>query len=114
MTLTVEAQTFVNILINKEVGIVQNEFIKDFRNLNGSLITQVLASVDKINQTIDLVKVTQAQLDYLLARNGLHKTCSLTGAGAHNFSGTYKIQLPDNIQNSYNDTQNFTLTLIKT
>lgn len=110
MTLTIDSQIITTVISNSQND-VQNEFINRQRNLTGVLIAQKLVAVDKRDEIITLQNVSTANLNFLRARNGLDLTCSLAGVGDHNFSGVYNLAMPDSTDKSYNDTQNFTITL---
>ena len=110
MTLTIDGQVIKHPISN-DVELVQNQYISRARNLTGGHISRRLAITDKKTETISLQTVSQTDFDFLIARNGTDLACSLAGVGDHNFSGTYNLELPNNVQKSYNETQNFTITL---
>lgn len=113
MTLTIDGQVIKHPISN-DVELIQNQYISRSRNLTAGHISRRLAITDKKTEIISLQTVSQTDFDFLIARNGTDLTCSLTGVGDHNFSGTYNLELPDNIAKSYNETQNLTITLHKT
>lgn len=113
MTLTIDGQEFTNVLISNGEELINNQYINRFRTLNGSLITQIIGEVNKVTEILELSFITKAQYDFLRERNGTDIPCSLSGASGHDFSGTYNLELPDNLSKSYNETRKFNITLHK-
>ena len=112
MVLTIDSRVIEYVVDNTQRNI-QNSFITRERNLAGELITQKISTVGKVDEIITLQKVVYSDLTFLRARQGTDITCSLTGTGDHNFSGTYNLEISEETSKSFNETQNLTIILHK-
>lgn len=113
MTLTVDSNVIPTVISNSDLAI-QNSYVIRERNLKGELITQKVSIVDKKTEILELQAVPVSVLNALRNLEGEDVACSLTGVGGHNFSGTYNVEVNEETLKSYNETQNFTITLHKT
>jgi hypothetical protein len=113
MPLIINGNTISTVVKNKQRA-VQNEYIIRNRNLNATLLTQKVINTDKIDEIIELEKVSYADLTILRNLQGTNVTCSLTGFGSHNFSGTYNLEIEAETEKSFDGYQNLRIILHKT